>query len=260
MTFTHIYLIALLAIISMMSLLWIISLPLKNVSIVDLFWGVGFVVACFIYFLKTDGHDIRKMLLLTMVSIWGLRLSIYLAWRNIGKGEDYRYQKFRKEYGEHRYWWISFFQTFLLQGILMWLISAPLLGAQYYNNGNALHILDYLGVFVWLVGFIFEAGGDIQLARFKANPANKGKVMNRGFWHYTRHPNYFGDSAIWCGYALICISAGSYLPVLGAVVMVALIIKVSGVALLEKTLKVTKPEYKDYIEKTSAFIPWFQKR
>jgi steroid 5-alpha reductase family enzyme len=260
MTFIQIYLVALLAILILMSLLWIISIPLKNVSIVDLFWGFGFVVVSLIYFLKADGLEIRKILLLAMVSIWGLRLSIYLAWRNIGKGEDYRYQKFRKEYGEHRYWWISFFQTFLLQGILMWLISAPLLGAQYYKDGNALNALDYLGVFVWLIGFIFESGGDIQLARFKANPANKGKVMNRGFWHYTRHPNYFGDSAVWGGYTMICFSAGSYFPVLGAVLMIALIIKVSGVALLEKTLKVTKPEYTDYIEKTSAFIPWFPKR
>jgi steroid 5-alpha reductase family enzyme len=260
MTFIQIYLQALLVIMIMMSLLWVISIPLKNVSIVDLFWGFGFVVAAFVYFLKTDGPDIRKILLVTMVTTWGLRLSLYLAWRNIGKGEDYRYQSFRRKYGEHRYWWISFFQTFLLQGLLMWLISAPLLGAQYYKGDNALHLLDYLGLLVWLIGFVFEAGGDLQLARFKTNPANKGKVMNRGFWHYTRHPNYFGDAAVWCGYALVCISAGSYVPVLGTVLMVALIIKVSGVALLEKSLKETKPEYKDYIEKTSAFIPWFPKR
>ncbi|MFZ4413284.1 MAG: DUF1295 domain-containing protein [Bacteroidales bacterium] len=251
---------ALLTIMIMMSFLWIISIPLKNVSIVDLFWGIGFVVVSIVYFLKSDGLEIRKILLLCMVCIWGLRLSLYLAWRNIGKGEDYRYQKFRKDYGEHRYWWISFFQTFLLQGILIWLISAPLLGAVYYKNGNALNILDYLGIIVWLIGLMFEAGGDFQLARFKANPANKGKVMNKGFWHYTRHPNYFGDATVWCGYALLSISAGSYIPVLGAVLMAALIIKVSGVALLEKTLKVTKPEYQDYIKKTSAFIPYFPKK
>jgi steroid 5-alpha reductase family enzyme len=260
MTFFHIYLIALALILVMMFVLWIISTWIKNVSIVDLFWGFGFVITCFVYFLNTDGLVIRKILLLTLVSAWGLRLSIYLAWRNIGKGEDPRYQKFRREYGENRYWWISFFQTFLLQGILMWLISAPLLGAQYYKNGNALTVLDYIGVFVWLIGLVFEAGGDFQLARFKANPANKGKVLNKGFWHYTRHPNYFGDAAIWCGYSLICISSGSLIPVLGSVLMIALIIKVSGVVLLEKTLKVTKPEYKDYIEKTSAFIPWFPKK
>src|SRR4030043_276382 len=255
MTFIQIYLTALTAILSMMFILWIISTRIKNVSIVDLFWGFGFVLACFIYFLKTDGLETRKILLVTMVSIWGMRLSIYLAWRNMGKGEDHRYQKFRQDYGEHRYWWISFFQTFLLQGVLMWLISAPLLGAQYYNAGNALTVFDFIGVFIWIIGFIFETGGDIQLARFKADPANKGKVLNKGFWHYTRHPNYFGDAAVWWGYGLICLATGSYLPVLGSILMTALIIKVSGVALLEKSLKEQKPQYKDYVERTSSFFP-----
>jgi steroid 5-alpha reductase family enzyme len=260
MTFIQVYLIGLAAIMAMMTTLWIISIPIKNVSIVDLFWGFGFVVACSIFFVTTDGLEARKILLLGMVIIWGLRLSIYLAWRNVGKGEDFRYKKFRQDYGEHRYWWVSFFQTFLLQGVLMWLISAPLLAAQYYGQDKALNILDYFGLIIWLIGFVFEAGGDFQLARFKANPANKGKVLNKGFWRYTRHPNYFGDAAVWTGYGIICISAGSYLPVLGSVLMIALIIKVSGVALLEKSLKVSKPEYRDYIEKTSAFIPWFPKK
>jgi steroid 5-alpha reductase family enzyme len=106
----------------------------------------------------------------------------------------------------------------------------------------------------------FEAGGDFQLARFRSDPGNKGKVLNTGFWRYTRHPNYFGDSAVWWGFGLFCISAGSYLPVLGSILMTALIIKVSGVALLEKSLKDKKPEYKEYIEKTSAFLPWFPKK
>jgi steroid 5-alpha reductase family enzyme len=260
MSFIQIYLLSLVAILTMMLVLWIASIIIKNVSIVDLFWGFGFVVTSIIYFLKTDGLGLRKVLLLVMVAIWGLRLSLYLAWRNIGKGEDPRYQKFRKDYGEHRYWWVSFFQTFLLQGILMWLISAPLLGAQYYNVNNALSIFDFLGVIIWIVGIVFEAGGDFQLARFKENPTNKGKVLNSGLWRYTRHPNYFGDAAVWVGYALICISTGSFIPILGSVLMIALIIKVSGVALLEKSLKETKPEYKDYIEKTSAFIPWFPKK
>jgi steroid 5-alpha reductase family enzyme len=260
MQFIQIYLLALEAILTMMFLLWITSIIIKNVSIVDLFWGFGFVLVSIIYFLKTDGLEIRKVLILVMVVIWGLRLTIYLAWRNIGKGEDPRYRKFRKDYGEHRYWWVSFFQTFLLQGILMWLISAPLLGAQYYNAENRLGIFDFLGVLIWLAGIVFEAGGDFQLARFKGNHLNKGKVLNSGLWRYTRHPNYFGDAIVWIGYALICISSGSYLPILGSLLMIALIIKVSGVALLEKSLKETKPEYKDYIEKTSAFIPWFPKK
>lgn len=259
MTFFQIYLLAFAGIMSMMTSLWLISIKIRNVSIVDLFWGFGFVVAGAIYFIFSEGLETRKILLMTLVAIWGLRLSIYLAWRNIGKGEDFRYQKFRKDYGEHRYWWISFFQTFLLQGILMWLISAPLLGAQFYPDVS-LGILDYIGVAIWIIGFTFEAGGDLQLARFKANPYNKGKVLDTGFWHYTRHPNYFGDAAVWFGYALICLSAGSYIPVLGSVLMTALIIKVSGVAILEKSLNTTKPGYQEYVRKTSVFIPWFPKK
>ena len=259
MTFFQIYLLALAAIMSMMTILWLISVKIKNVSIVDLFWGFGFVVAAVVYFIFTDGFETRKILLMTLVAIWGLRLSIYLAWRNIGKGEDFRYQKFRKDFGENRYWWYSFFSVFLLQGFLMWLISVPLLGAQFYA-GNSLGILDFIGVGIWIIGFVFEAGGDIQLAKFKANPANKGKVLDTGFWHYTRHPNYFGDSAVWFGYGLICLSAGSYFPILGSILMTALIIKVSGVALLEKTLNTSKPAYQEYVRKTSAFIPWFPKK
>lgn len=260
MTFLEIYLQAFLVIMLLMTTLWVISIFLKNVSIVDLFWGFGFVVTSIFYFTNTDGYETRKVMLLVMVAIWGLRLSIYLAWRNIGKGEDFRYAQFRKSYGEHRYWWISFFQTFLLQGVLMWLISAPLLGAQYYSGSSSLGILDFLGIAFWIIGLSFEAGGDYQLARFKANQENKGKVLNSGFWRYTRHPNYFGDSAVWWGYGLISLAAGSYIPVLGSLLMTALIIKVSGVALLEKSLKDTKPQYRDYIEKTSAFIPWFPRK
>lgn len=259
MTYLQIYLLSLAVILSLMTLLWLISILIKNVSIVDIFWGFGFVVAGAVYYLLTDGNEFRKNLLMAMVTLWGLRLSIYLAWRNHGKGEDFRYRKFRKDYGENRYWWISFFQTFLLQGILMWLISAPLLGAQYYQ-GNGPGTLDFIGIFFWITGFVFETGGDLQLARFKADPANKGKVLNRGFWRYTRHPNYFGDAAVWSGFGLLCLSAGGYWQILGSVLMTVLIIKVSGVALLEKTLKETRPEYREYIEKTSAFIPWFPKK
>ncbi len=259
MSFIQIYLLAFASIMLMMTILWLISIKIKNVSIVDLFWGFGFVVASVVYFLTTEGTEIRKILIMTMVSIWGLRLSIYLAWRNLGKGEDFRYQKFRKDFGENRYWWYSFFSVFLLQGVLMWLISAPLLGAQFYA-GSEPGILDFIGVAIWVTGFVFEAGGDFQLARFKANPSNKGKVLDTGFWRYTRHPNYFGDAAVWFGYGLICLSAGSYIPILGSVLMTALIIKVSGVALLEKTLKDTKPAYKEYVRKTNAFIPWFPKK
>ena len=142
----------------------------------------------------------------------------------------------------------------------MWLISAPLLGAQFSTLKDAFTLLDLAGISIWIVGFLFEAGGDYQLARFKSNPLNKGKVLDSGFWHYTRHPNYFGDAAVWWGYALICLASGSYLPILGSILMTALIIKVSGVALLEKSLKQDKPEYDLYVNRTSSFIPWFPKK
>jgi steroid 5-alpha reductase family enzyme len=260
MSFIGIYFQALALILVMMSLIWIVSVFLKNVSIVDIFWGFGFVVAATFYFIKSGGNETRKILILSLAAIWGLRLTSYLAWRNYGKGEDYRYREFRRKYGEKRYWWISYFQTFLLQGILMWLISAPLLGAQYFGHDKSLGILDYAGILFWITGFTFEAGGDYQLAVFRAKPANKGKVLDSGFWRYTRHPNYFGDSAVWWGFGLICLGAESYLPVAGSLLMTALIIKVSGVALLEKDLTDKKPQYREYIEKTSAFFPWFPKK
>jgi steroid 5-alpha reductase family enzyme len=259
MSFFHIYLQAFLVVMTLMTALWVVSVIIKNVSVVDLFWGFGFVLTAGFYFIKTDGFELRKIILMTLVAIWGLRLSVYLAWRNLGKGEDFRYRQFRKNYGENRYWWISFFQTFLLQGVLMWLISVPLLGAQYYGLRNTLSIFDYLGITFWFIGFCFEAGGDYQLALFKADTTNKGKVMDKGFWRFTRHPNYFGDSSVWWGYGFLCLASGSHLPVLGSLLMTVLIIKVSGVALLEKSLKEQKPQYKEYIEKTSAFIPWFPK-
>jgi steroid 5-alpha reductase family enzyme len=263
MAFADIFLRGLLIVMVMMTLLWVVSVFLKNASIVDLFWGTGFVVLAAYYFWQTAGWETRKLILLVLVVIWGLRLSIYLSRRNIGRGEDFRYRQFREKYGVHRYWWVSFFQVFLLQGVLMWLISAPLLGAQYAQYDAAhgkLNVLDGLGVLFWLIGMIFEAGGDFQMARFKANPQNKGKVLDRGFWKYTRHPNYFGDACVWWGYGLLCLAGGSYWPVSGSLLMTFLIIRVSGVFLLERSLKETKPLYADYIRRTSAFFPWFPRR
>lgn len=246
-------------IISLVTLLWLYSVYIKNVSIVDIFWGLGFVIVNALYFYSSDYYCNRQMLMLILVSIWGLRLSGYLAWRNIGKPEDYRYQQFRQDYGPERYWWFSYFQVFLLQGGLILIISLPLL-AIHTNSSNGLNWVDYLAIIVWCIGFLFETGGDYQLARFKSNPKNKGKVLNQGFWKYTRHPNYFGDATVWVAYALFSIASGNYWPIIGPVIMVLLIIKVSGVALLERTLKQTKPAYREYIEKTSAFIPWFPKK
>ena len=249
-----------LLLMSLLTILWIVSVLIKDASIVDIFWGITFIVTNTYYFFATSDFFTRKIILLVLVSLWGLRLSIFLAYRNIGNGEDYRYQEFRKKYGPERYWWFSFFQVYLLQGIFSILVSITLLGSHFNTQTNDLNLFDYLGILVWLIGFIFEAGGDYQMTKFKKNPENKGKVLNTGFWKYTRHPNYFGDSAVWWSYAIFSIAAGSYWTIVGSFIMTFLLLKVSGVALLEKSLKDGKPEYNDYIQKTNSFLPWFPKK
>ena len=243
-----------------MVLLWLLSIYLKNVSIVDIFWGLGFVIVNVFYFSCLDEIYTRHIILLILVSLWGLRLSSYLAYRNIGKEEDFRYQEFRRQYGIHRYWWVSFFQVFLLQGVLILLVSLPLLGTMVATKSNQLIGLDYMAIFIWSIGFIFESIGDLQLAKFKNNPNNKGKVLDQGLWKYTRHPNYFGDTMVWWAYALFSVAAGSYWTIIGSLIMTLLIIKVSGVTLLEKTLIHKKPGYEDYVRKTNSFFPWFPKK
>ena len=248
-----------LIILSLVTLLWVWSVVIINVSIIDIFWGLGYVIVNSLYFFSSEVYNQRKIVLLILVAIWGLRLTVYLGWRNYGKQEDYRYQEFRKKYGPERYWWFSYFQVFLLQGTLIMIISLPFLGIHGDNNLNTLNLLDYIAIVFWLIGFLFETIGDYQLAKFKSNPNNKGNVLNSGLWRYTRHPNYFGDATVWFAYALFSIAAGSYWFIIGPIIMVFLIIKVSGVALLEDTLKDTKPKYKEYIQKTNSFFPWFPK-
>ena len=257
--FLETYLNSGLLILTLMVVLWLVSLALKNSSIVDIFWGFGFVlIAWFGFFSAPDGFITRKVLITAMVTIWGLRLTLYIFSRNRGKGEDFRYQKWRNEHPST--WWIrSFFKVFLLQGALMWIISTPITYSE-ASPAAPLGILDYLAVVIWLIGFYFEVAGDFQLARFKSNPENKGKVMDQGVWRYTRHPNYFGDSAQWWGFFLTALSAGGWWTVFSPVIMTLLLMRVSGVALLEKTLKETKPGYREYMEKTNAFFPGFPRK
>lgn len=259
MDFIQIYLILGLIILGLMTLLWFVSLALKNSSIVDIFWGTGFVITAWAAFLLTpDGFMLRKLLLSLLVTLWGLRLSTHILLRNWGKPEDFRYQAWRKEAGK-AWWWRSFFKVFILQGILLWVISAPLIAAQISPLPSRLTVLDGAAVVVWLIGFFFEAVGDAQLVRFKANAANKGMVLNQGVWRYTRHPNYFGDSAQWWAYYLIALAAGGWWTIFSPILMTVLLMRVSGVTLLEKSLE-TRPGYKEYVEQTSAFVPWFPRK
>lgn len=239
-------------------MLWAVSVVARDASLVDSVWGPGFGLAAVVYLAGGDGDWGRKLLLTALVLVWGLRLGVYIFRRNHGRGEDYRYQAWRRQYGA-QYWWISFFQVFLLQGGLLWLISAPLLAAQ-LGPATALTALDGLGALVWAVGFGFEVVGDWQLARFKTDPANRGRVMDQGLWRYTRHPNYFGDACVWWGFWLIaCGGPGGWLTVFAPALMTFLLVRVSGVALLEQTLS-QRPGYREYVQRTSAFIPWPPKR
>lgn len=254
MTFLEIYGVGFIVIMAIMVGMWLLSLALKNASIIDPFWGTGFVILTWLYFLLVDGTSQRQWLITILVSVWGLRLSLYLLWRNSGKGEDFRYAKWR-EAGGDQWWWRSFFKVFFLQGLIMWAISTPLLAAQYYFTFEDLSLLDVFAAMLWTIGFFFEVVGDAHLSNFKANPANKGKVLDSGVWSYTRHPNYFGDSVQWWAYYLIALSAGGFWTIYAPIIMTLLLMKVSGVVLLEKTLVQTKPHYRTYIESTNAFFP-----
>lgn len=243
------------AVMLALTLLWLVSIAIKDASIIDIFWGIGFVILAWLYryLLKNDSD--KSLLFCILVSIWGLRLGLYLAYRNLGKGEDYRYQVWRKQHGAN-FWWISFFRVFLLQGFLMWIIAAPLLIAQTSTEWTW---LDYVGIVLWSIGLAFEAIGDWQLAQFKQNPQNKGKVLNTGLWKYTRHPNYFGDALLWWGLFCFSLSAGGWWTIFSPVLMTFLLMRVSGVVMLEKTLVITKPQYQDYINRTSSFFPMLPK-
>lgn len=262
MDFITVYALGFGVVLLCMVALWLLSLRLKDSSIVDIFWGTGFAIVAGWYFLATltTGNPTRAALTLALVIVWGLRLSWYIGVRNMAKGEeDYRYANWRRQAGA-AWWWRSFFKVFLLQGVLLWIISAPLLGAQFYGADVPLGIVDALAVLVWALGFYFEAVGDWQLAQFKANPANKGKVMDKGLWRYTRHPNYFGDAVQWWGFYLLAVAAGAWWTIWAPLIMTYLLVNVSGVAMLEIGLSKTKPAYAEYIRRTSAFIPMPPKR
>lgn len=226
----------------------------------DIFWGTGFVVTYWaVLFLGSVVPTTRILLLGAIVTIWGLRLSIHIFSRNHNQPEDFRYAAWRTENGS-AWWWRSFFKVFLLQGLLMWIIAAPLIAVQVADPAQTSCSCEYAGLGLWLVGFMFEAGGDAQLKRFKKDPVNKGKLLTTGYWSVTRHPNYFGDAAQWWGFWLFAFSAGAWWTVFSPIIMTYLLMKVSGVAMLERTLATTKPGYEEYMARTSAFFPWFPKK
>jgi steroid 5-alpha reductase family enzyme len=243
-----------LAVVVLMTAVWLASVPLRDVSIIDPFWGFGFAVVAWTAYLAADGDDGRRLLLAVLTSVWGLRLFAYLLWRNRGKGEDFRYAAMRARHGR-AFVLRSLVTVFLLQGALMLVVSLPVQVGQ-VPDAPPVGVVGLAGVAVWAVGLAFESVGDWQLARFRADPANRGRVLDTGLWRYTRHPNYFGDFLVWWGLFIIAAETGwGLLAVAGPLVMTALLVRVSGVALLERDIAARRPGYAEYVRRTSAFVP-----
>jgi len=243
---------ALPALLAAAALTWVVSVVKRNVTIVDTLWSLLFVLAAATYAWAAAPLTPRAWLVLAMVGAWGLRLAVYLAWRNWGHEEDHRYRAIRLR-NEPNFALKSLWLIFGFQALLAWLISLPLAGA--ISGDTPLGPLDVLGVALWAVGLFFEAVGDWQLARFKADPHNAGRVMDRGLWRYTRHPNYFGDFCVWWGLYLVAASAGAWWSIVGPLVMSFLLLRFSGVTLLESDIGARRPAYAEYVRRTNTFFP-----
>ncbi|QDU56286.1 DUF1295 domain-containing protein [Aeoliella mucimassa] len=239
---------------------WLVSVPLRNVSIVDIGWGPGFAIVAWGCWWAMPVHQTRAYVLLTLVTLWALRLGVHLTVRNIGEEEDRRYQSMRRKIGP-QFWWVSLLTVFALQGVVMWTVALPVVvGLESSYWFGDLQPLHWGGIALWIVGMGFESIGDWQLARFKANTENESQVCDQGLWRYTRHPNYFGDFCVWWGHWLV--SLGMWTDawtVVSPLLMSVLLMRVSGVTLLESDISDRRPAYAEYKRRTSAFFPWFPK-
>ena len=245
------------ATLTVLTLGWMLSVTRRDASIADVYWGLGFVLRAWLYCFLSPALTPRSWLVAALITLWGTRLSQHIFRRNRGKGEDPRYQAMRASQGP-AFWWRSLFTVFWLQGAILWFVALPLLVAVSAAQPAALTAVDGLGIFLFAVGFGFEVVGDYQLERFRADPDNRGKVLESGLWRYTRHPNYFGDATMWWGiYTVAASTPGGWLTVLSPALMTLLLMRVSGVTLLEDGLKASKPGYRAYIARTPAFFPWF---
>jgi steroid 5-alpha reductase family enzyme len=247
------YLTILLAVLLYMTGWFLLALWRRRNDLADIAWGGGFIAAALTAVFLQTGLGSRARLVVLLVILWGLRLAVHIGLRNLGKGEDERYRKWREEWGRH---WLlrSYLQVFLLQGFLLYLISLPVIWT-ILAKPSPWSGLDALGLAVWIVGFVFEAVGDFQLARFKKDPAHRGKIIQTGLWRYSRHPNYFGEVTLWWGIYLLALSApGGWMTIIGPLTITFLILKVSGIPLLEKKY-VNNAAFQEYARRTSAFFP-----
>lgn len=241
-----------------MNLLFLLALLVKKNDIVDVSWGMGFVLLALYSLLASPVWHWRQLAIVLLVMMWGLRLAGYIFIRNKGKAEDFRYANWRREWGKN---WVlrSWLQVFMLQGFFMLLIVYPVF-LHGFQNGEGFNFFDLSGMLVWLLGFGFEAIGDAQMLRFKKDPKNRGKIMNKGLWRYTRHPNYFGEATMWWGIFLLSLNTVyAWWGIISPIVITWLLVRVSGVPMLEKKYA-DNPEYQSYIKRTSSFLPGPPKR
>lgn len=249
---------ALAALLLLFSLLWLASLRLRNASIVDMWWGPAFVVALVASLGWRAPDTPRGWLVLGLVAAWATRLAWHIGRRNIGHGEDPRYRAWREQHGAHWWWW-SYLQVFLLQAVIAWLVSWPLHLAAHAPGPFPL-AADILGTGVFAIGLGIEAVADRQLRRYRQRP-NRPPVLDTGLWRYSRHPNYFGEALLWWGLGIVGTAApGGWMGLASPALMTYLLLRVSGVALLERGLHARKPEYAAYAARTSAFVPWPPRR
>lgn len=232
---------------------WLLGIIKRDVSIVDSLWSLFFVAGALAYAANAEASGPRVTLVLALVVLWALRLAVYLTWRNWGEPEDRRYQAIRAR-NEPGFTWKSLYLVFGLQGLLACIIVLPIFAA--LSDRGPLGIVDYAGAALWGIGFLFETIADRQLARFKADSTQRGRVLNTGLWRYTRHPNYFGEATLWWGFFLLALSAGGWWTLFAPALMTFLLLKVSGVTLLEADIHERRPAYTAYTARTSAFLPW----
>jgi steroid 5-alpha reductase family enzyme len=243
-----------------MFVLWLISIPLKDVSFVDSFWAAGFVIVAANTYVMTGGATQRRQALLLITTVWGVRLATYLFLRWRREGPDGRYVALLKKAAGSVHVQ-SLTRVFLLQGPMLWIVSLPVQLGQVAAEPAGLGPLGWAGLALAVIGIFFETVGDHQMAAFKADPANQGKVMDRGLWRYTRHPNYFGDSCVWWGLFLIAAETPQGVwSVFGPLLLTWTLVKWSGAALLERRLRRSRPGYEEYLQRTSSFIPWPPRR
>ncbi len=233
--------------------LWLCSLWIRDASVIDIFWGPLFLIVAAIDFAHGSGNDLRKRLMLGLITIWSLRLAAYLAVRNVGQPEDRRYAAMRERYGR-RWRYLSLPIVFLLQPLLAWTVSIPLQASMLNGFNCSLGWLDVLGTLCFLFGVVIETIADQQLRQFHRDGKNRSQVLNRGLWRYSRHPNYFGECLVWWGLGLIGVAASNLWSFIGPVLMTALLLRISGVTLLEETIEDRRPGYREYKQTTNAFF------